>query len=127
VTGNYTGQGTTGSTAFTGTVSLNAANQLAAPQITSLQAGTGTLSVAWTQPGGAHSFLVRVNPVPFTSITDEKIVSRGSSSAAFSGLTLTSGATYQVTVFAFSQDLLTPELFADVFNISAHSQNFIAP
>jgi YVTN family beta-propeller protein len=126
-TGSYTAQGTAGSTAFTGTVSLDAANQLAATQITSLQVGTGTLSVAWTPPSGAHSFLVRVNPVPFTGITGEKIVSRGSSSATLTGLTLTSGATYQATVFAFSQDLLTPELFTGVFNISAHSQNFVAP
>jgi hypothetical protein len=42
-------------------------------------------------------------------------------------LTLTSGASYQATVFAFSQDLLTPDAFAGVFNISAHSQNFVGP
>jgi YVTN family beta-propeller protein len=127
MTGTYTAQGTAGSTAFTGTVSLDATNQQAAPQITSLQVAGGSVSVAWTPPGGAHSFLVRVNPVPFTGITGEKIVSRGSSSATLTGLTLTSGASYQATVFAFSQDLLTPELFAGVFNISAHSQNFIGP
>jgi YVTN family beta-propeller protein len=127
VTGSYAAQGTAGSTAFTGTGSLDAANQLAAPQITSLQAGAGSVSVAWTPPAGAHSFLVRVNPVPFTGITGEKIVSRGSSSATLTGLTLTTGATYQVNVFAFSQDVLTPDLLTSVFNISADNTTFIGP
>jgi YVTN family beta-propeller protein len=127
VTGSYTAQGTAGSTAFAGTVSLDAANQLGAPQITSLQVGAGSVSLAWTPPAGARSFLVRVNPVPFTGITGEKIVSRGSSSATLTGLNLTSGANYQATVFAFSQDLLTPDVFAGVFNVSTNSQNFIGP
>ena len=51
ITGSYTAQGTAGSTAFTGTFSVDAANQLAAPQITSLQVGAGSVTVGWTQAG----------------------------------------------------------------------------
>jgi hypothetical protein len=86
----------------------------------------GSVSLGWTA-SSAHSFLIRVSPVPFTGITGEKIVSRGSRAATLTGLTLSTGATYQATVFAFSQDLQTPDVLENVFNISADSQNFIGP
>jgi hypothetical protein len=96
-------------------------------QVTSVQPAAGSVSVGWTAPQGARSFLVRVSPVPFTTITGEKIVSGASSAATLTGLTLTTGATYQVNLFAFSQDLLTPDVLTGVFNISADSMMFIAP
>ncbi|HEX7273417.1 MAG TPA: choice-of-anchor Q domain-containing protein [Casimicrobiaceae bacterium] len=127
ITGNYSAQGIAGGTPFTGTSSLDATSQLAAPQITSLTPGADSVSVGWTAPPEAGSFLVRVNAVPFTGIIDEKIVSGTSRGATFTGLGLISGANYQVTVFAFSEDLLTPDPFSGLFNISVHSQNFVAP
>jgi YVTN family beta-propeller protein len=127
VTGSYTAQGSAGSTPFTGAFSLDAANQLAAPQITSLLHSAGSVRVDWTATNDARSFLVRLNPVPPTGTTREMIVSGTSRSATLTGFALTTGATYQVTVFAFSQDLETPDPLASVFNISAHSQTFVAP
>jgi len=127
ITGSYTAQGTAGSTAFTGTFCVDAANQPGAPQITSLQVGAGSITVSWTPPSGAHSSLIRVNPVPFTGITGEKIVSRGSSSATLTGLVLSTGATYQVNVFAFSEDVETPDRLTNVFNVSADAMTFTGP
>ncbi|HTP45431.1 MAG TPA: choice-of-anchor Q domain-containing protein [Casimicrobiaceae bacterium] len=127
ITGNYSAQGIAGGTPFTGTSSLDATSQLAAPQITSLTTGADSVTVGWTAPPDAGSFLVRVNAVPFTGIIDEEIVSGASRAATFTGLGLISGANYQVTVFAFSDDLLTPDSLSGVFNISTHSENFVGP
>ena len=127
VTGNYTAQGTAGSTAFTGTSSLDATSQLQPPSITSLQVVPGSVSVFWNATDDARSFLVRVNAVPFMGITKEMVVSGDSRSATLTGLPLTTGANYQVTVFAFSQDLLTPDPLNGVFNVSTHSQGFVGP
>src|SRR5204863_9963790 len=110
-----------------GSFSIDAANQLAVTQVTSVQVAPGTVTVGWTAATAAQSFLIRVNPVPFTGITGEKIVSGASRSATLTGLTLTTGANYQVSVFAFSQDLQTPDLLASVFNISADNMPFIGP
>ena len=71
--------------------------------------------------------MIRVNPVPFTGITGEEIVSRGSSSATLTGLVLSTGATYQVNVFAFSEDVETPDRLTNVFNISADAVTFTGP
>ncbi len=128
ITGSYTAQGSVGSSVFTGAVSVDAANQLAALQITSVTTGAGSVSVAWTPPPNAHSFLVRVNPVPFTGgITGEMIFSRGTSAATLTGLALSTGATYQLSVYAFSQDVETPDLLTSVFNVSDDNTTFIAP
>jgi YVTN family beta-propeller protein len=127
VTGNYTAQGTAGSTAFTGTSSLDATSQLQPPAITSLQVTPDSVRVLWNATSGARSFLVRVAPVPFTGITKELVVSGGSRSATLTGLALNTGANYQLTVFAFSQDLLTPDPLNGEFNISSHSQSFVGP
>jgi hypothetical protein len=127
ITGSYTAQGTAGSTVFTGAFSVDAANQLAAPLVATPVVGAGSVSVAWTAPTAARSFLIRVNPVPFTGITGEKIVSGASRAATLTGLALTTGATYQVNVFAFSQDVLTPDPLASVFDISADNTTFIGP
>ena len=89
--------------------------------------GAGSVSVGWTAPTAARSFLIRVNPVPFTGITGEKIVSGASRSATLTGLALTTGANYQASVFAFSQDVLTPDPLESVFNISADNMSFIGP
>jgi DNA-binding beta-propeller fold protein YncE len=127
VAGNYTAQGTAGTTAFTGTSSLDATSQLQPPSITSLQVVPGSVSLHWTGPPDARSFLVRVNPVPFTRITKEIVVSGTARGAILTGLTLTTGANCQVTVFAFSQDLLTPDPLNSAFNVSSHSQSFVGP
>jgi hypothetical protein len=127
ITGSYTGQGTAGSSVFTGAFSVDAANQLAAPQITSVTTGAGSVSVVWTAPTAARSFLIRVNPVPFTGITGEMIVSGASRAATLTGLTLSTGASYEANVFAFSQDVQTPDQLGSVFDISADSQMFTGP
>jgi len=127
ITGSYTAQGTAGATLFSGTSTLDATNQLAAPQITSVTTSAGSVTVGWTRPSGAKSFLVRVNAIPFTGVIGEKIVSGASTTATLTGLTLTTGANYQVNVFAFSQDVRTPEPLGTVFNISADNQAFVGP
>jgi hypothetical protein len=69
--------------------------------------------------------LIRVNPVPFTGIAGEKIVSAASRAATLTGLTLSTGAAYQANVFAFSQDVQIPDPLASAFNIS--TQTFTGP
>jgi hypothetical protein len=68
-----------------------------------------------------------VNPVPFTGITGEMIVSGASRAATLTGLTLSTGASYEANVFAFSQDVQTPDQLGSVFDISADSQMFTGP
>jgi len=61
--------------------------------------------VQWTAPLDARSFLVRVNPIPFTGMTGEMVVGGEARTLTLTGLSLASGGQYQAVVFAFSKDV----------------------
>ena len=89
--------------------------------------GSGQVTVQWTAPQDARSFLVRVNPIPFTGITGEMVVGGEARTLTLTGLSLASGGQYQAVVFAFSKYVQTPGDMDGQFNISTHSVTFQAP
>lgn len=128
VTGTYTAQATVGGQAFTGSFSVNPADQLAATEITALAVLPGQATINWIDPPGARSTLVRINPDPYTGvITREEVVAIGSQPVTFTALPLVSGQQYQAVVFSFSQDVRAPDPLAGAFNIGAHGIDFTAP
>jgi murein DD-endopeptidase MepM/ murein hydrolase activator NlpD len=124
VSGQYTAVASDGmQSSFT----LNAASQLAAPQITNLNLTPGQVTVSWTAEQTAPSFLVRINPIPFTGITGEMVVPGNTRTLTLPNLTLLGGQPYQAVIFAFSQDVRTPGPLVGPFNIGAHAVAFNAP
>jgi hypothetical protein len=118
VTGTYQALGV-GTSNHTGLADLNTESILPPPEITadSESFETGDVSVTWTDPLGAQSYLVRVSPVPFTGVTAELVLPAGTTSYAFEGLDLNPEQQYQLTVFAFASDISGGALTAP-FNMS---------
>lgn len=127
VTGNYAARGTVDAQELVCDFSIDSGSQLPAPEITALRIGAGQVTVDWTASASARSFLVRVNPIPFTGVTGEMVVSGDTRTASLTGLSLVAGAQYQAVVFAFSQDVMTPDPLNGPFNIGAHGVVFVAP
>ena len=132
VSGTYQASGV-GSSNHTGTTAIVTESTLPTPDITefgpsySEEPGGDTVSVDWTDPVGAQSYLVRVSPNPFdNSITGEQVVPSGTTSLTLEGLDLAPGQEYQVTVFAFSSDIYTGT-FSSPFNMSSYDDFFTVP
>ena len=88
----------------------------------------GQVTFEWIAPSEARSFLVRVDPIPFAGTTAGQIVVSGDSrTATLSGLFLVSGARYQGVVWAFPNDVMTPDPLVGPFNIASDSVTFTAP
>jgi hypothetical protein len=102
---------------------------LEAPQVTVSGVTANQVTVTWTASSAAKSFLVRINPLPFPPlfITVEKVVSGDSRSVTFTGLSLATGINYQAVVFAFSKDVMTPDVLDAPFNMAAHAPVFTVP
>ena len=126
-TGDYIAEGSVGGQVLSAQFSVDASSQLADPQVTSVTVASNQVTVQWTASPDARSFLVRVNPIPFTGITGEMVVGGEARSLTLTGLSLASGGQYQAGVFAFSKDVKTPGDMDGQFNISAHSVTFQAP
>lgn len=129
ITGAYTAQGAVGGQEFQATLSIDASNQLGTPQIIlPISINSTRVELSWAAPAGAQSFLVRVNPDPFSGvITSEVVVSASTRTAALSGFSLVRGAPYQAVVFAFSRDVGTPDVLVAPFNVGAHGVVFTGP
>ena len=119
VTGTYTATGT-GTAVHTGTSVLNSESTLPEPTVNepSVDYEGGSVSVSWTGVVGAQSYLVRVFDTSTTSITGEQVVSGGTTSDTLTGLTLNPGDQYQLTVFAFSNNLISGAI-TEPFNMSS--------
>lgn len=124
VTGEYSATSSLGRDAV---FSLDSGRELIPPVITNVVVSPNEVTVAWLATPSARSFLIRVNPLPFTGVNGEKVVSGTTRTATLTELALVSGAEYQAVVFAFSHDVMTPDLLANQFNIGAHGVVFIAP
>jgi len=99
------------------------------PQITRIRSGPGgAVHVQWEASTDAHSFLLRVNPFPYTAgnITREIVLSGGTRSISFTGLPLVRGKQYQVSLFALSKNLRIPVSMRGPFNIGHQSLLFRA-
>lgn len=109
------------------TFRIDAAKRLTTPQIASLDVGPDHVTFEWSAPSSAKSFLLRVNPDPFTgTITAEMVVPGNSRSATLSGLSLVAGARYQAVVWGFSQDVKTPgSPRVAPFNLASDDVQFI--
>jgi len=128
VNGEYTARAFVGGEWLKTTLSIDASQRLSPPEITDLKVSPGQVTFEWSASSAAKSFLVRVNPDPFTgTITGERVVSGGSRRAALSGLSLLPGARYQAVVWGFSHDVRTPGAFADQFNLGSDDVFFTAP
>jgi hypothetical protein len=128
VTGTYSARTVVGGETHQASVVIDAANRLVAPQITSVDNVTRSqVVVRWTAAATSRSFLVRINPVPFTTTTNERVVQTNVREWTFSGLSLTPGAEYQAVVWAMSSDVITPEQLVGPFNMAAHTRSFRAP
>ncbi|HVH68714.1 MAG TPA: Ig-like domain-containing protein [Gemmatimonadales bacterium] len=126
--GTYTASASIGDVVRRATFSIDASNTLEAPQITGVDPGTTQVAITWTASPSAQSFLVRVNPVPFTGVvTAEQVVSGSTRAFTFSNLSLVAGGSYQAVVWAFDKDVITPGEIGTQFNIGAHAVGFTAP
>src|SRR5262249_33738005 len=100
---------------------IDAGSVLTAPQITNVVSTAGQVTVQWAATSEARSFLVRIDPIPFTGVVTKEMVVPGTDrSVTLSGLSLVPGAQYQVAVFFFPPDVKTPEALVGPFNIGAH-------
>jgi len=127
VTGQYSAQAEVGNELLEARLSIDTASWLEPPAITKLSVLPGQVQVEWTATSQARSFLVRVNPVPFSGVTGEVVVPGEERGTTLTGLSLAGGAQYQAVVFAFSRDVRTPESVLNPFNIGAHGVVFTAP
>jgi hypothetical protein len=129
VTGTYQASGA-GSSNHTGTTAIVTESTLPTPDITDVSEDfeQGDVTVTWTDPVGAQSYLVRVSGVPFETygVTGEEVVPSGTTNHTLHGLDLNSGQEYQVTVFAFSSDIYTGT-FSSPFNMSSYDEFFTVP
>lgn len=109
VTGAYTAKAVVAGKTVTQTFSINAANLLSSPTVTSVGLRSGTLNVAWSAGADSRSFLVRINPRPYSgSVTREVIFAGSARSATMNSLPVTVGVTYEVVVFGYSNDVKSP-------------------
>lgn len=127
ITGDYTAQVEVSGQMLETDFFIDSSSQLSAPQITGLVTNSSEVALEWTAPSEAGSFLVRVNPIPFTGVTGELVLSGDTRNVILTGLPLVSGTLYQAVVFAFSNDVKTPGGISSPFNIGAHGVTFIAP
>jgi hypothetical protein len=124
ITGQYTATATIGDVTRSANFSINSGLTLDAPVVTVSDFASDHVSIQWTALSSAKSFLVRVNPTPFTgAVTVERVESGDTRSTTFSGLTLPDG-TYQAVVFAFDNDVITPGALGTGFNIGAQGVGF---
>jgi surface antigen len=99
---------------------ITTTNTLGTPKITTVSRTKGYISVKWTSASGSNSFLVRVNPAPWDgTITAERALPSAARSASFQNLSFTAGRSYQVVVWAFSDDITTPGPVARPFNLAS--------
>jgi hypothetical protein len=128
VSGTYQAVGV-GIANHTGSVVIDPSSTLPPPQITdsSEDFGLGDVSVTWTDPVGATSYLVRVSENPFPGfVTGEQVVPSGTTSFTLHGLDLTPGQEYQLTIFAFSSDIFSGAITSP-FNMSTDDTFFTPP
>ena len=128
ITGDYVAQAMVGGQLFVGSLFVDASSELGPAEITGLTTSSSEVKVDWTAPSQALSFLIRVNPTPWTgTITAESVLPSSMRTATLSGLSLDPGASYQVVVWGFSADIVTPGAFARPFNLGSDSTVFVAP
>jgi hypothetical protein len=128
VSGTYQALGV-GTSNHTGSADLNTESTLPAPLITAggRNLESGDVSVAWNDPEGAQSYLVRVSPNPYNNvITAEQVLPAGTTTFDFGTLELTPGQEYQLTVFAFASNISGGALTAP-FNMSTDDTFFTVP
>ena len=109
------------------TFMIDTASQLPAPVILNAGGSTSQVRVDWSGTSDMHSFLLRLEREPFTSVIMETLVAGEQRSLTFSGLSLKSGALHRVVIFAFSNDLYTPGAVASPANLSAYVSKTFTP
>jgi len=128
VTGHYIARASVPGDSFEKTFFIDADSQLGSPEITNLDVSLDQVTFEWTAPSETQSFLVRVNPDPFTgTITGEMVVPGNLRSATLSGLSLVGGTRFQAVVWGFSHDVKTPGPLAGQFNLASDDVFFTAP
>jgi len=127
VTGQFTAAASAGSQPLSASFFVDGSSYLEPPTIVGVTVLPTQVTVQWTALPQTGSFLVRLNPYPFTGVTSEVVVSGGTRSATLSGFSLATGTQYQVVVWGFGKDVNTPGDMDGQFNISAHSTIFTAP
>ena len=126
--GSYTAAATISGVVRRGSFSIDVTSTIEAPQITSVDAGTNQVVLAWTASPSALSFLVQLNPLPFTGpVTAQRVVPGETRAFTFSGLSLVAGGSYQAVVWAYDKDVITPGTIGGQFNIGSHAVAFTAP
>ena len=110
-------------------VFINTEMRINVPQIMRIRSDPGgAVRVRWEASTDVRSFLLRVNPFPYTAgnITREIVLSGGTRSMSFTGLPLVRGKQYQVSLFAFSKNLRIPVSTRGPFNVGHQSLLFRA-
>ena len=106
---------------------IDIASQLPAPVILNVASSTSQVSVEWSGTSDMHSFLLRLEQDPFTSVISETIVVGEQHSLTFSGLSLKRGVEHRIVIFAFSNDLYTPGVVTSPANLSAYVSKTFTP
>ncbi|HSL28772.1 MAG TPA: hypothetical protein VK900_06185 [Anaerolineales bacterium] len=120
----------TGGESVSTTFVIDTASQLAAPVILSVSGSTSQVRVDWSGTADMRSFLLRLEKEPFatdTSVIAETVVGGEQRSLTFRGLSLQSGVSYRIVIFAFSNDLYTPGAIASPANFSASVSETFRP
>lgn len=109
------------------TFEIDTASQLPAPVILNVTGSTSQVRVEWSGTSEMHSFLLRLEQEPFTSVVTETLVAGEQRSLTFRGLSLKSGVSHRVVIFAFSNDLYTPGEVTSPANFSAFVSETFMP
>lgn len=127
-TGEYVARARLGEESLERRLTIDPSSQLEPPAITTVNVTGDSVSVSWTATSGSNSFLVRVNPVPFTGVvTRDLLAGRTVRSLTLADLPLITGQSYQLVVWGFQRDVATPDALVGPFNIASASTIFIAP
>ena len=106
---------------------IDIASQLPAPVILNVAGSASQVGIEWSGTSAMHSFLLRLEQEPFTSVIAETIVAGEQRSLTFSGLSLESGVEHRIVIFAFSNDLYTPGIVTSPANLSADVSKTFTP
>jgi hypothetical protein len=127
ISGSYQAQSLSGEPVVTAPFLVDVAT-FNTPQLTSVsQPGAGQVQIAWNSQSNSTPCLVRVNALPFSgTVLADLVVPCAQHSFLFTGLPLVADASYQVSVYEFTQDVIEPGAMGPVFDIGSDDAVFVA-
>ena len=121
ITGEFVARAKIQDQSFESNFFVDANSHLSPPEITDIELSLEEVKVDWLGPEEALSYLIRVNPWPWTgNSVIQNLVDGNTMTATLSGSSLVGGQEYQVELIAFSSPLNESGNFETQFNNSGH-------